>query len=95
MDKLKKTIKLKIKDCFLQIKTKIYSKRYTELWDKIKYLIETTNGKIGDYDEKYMKFKFSSDDDSPLNKILSLHNMTIVARSVFQKDNKSIIHKFS
>ena len=95
MDTLKKTIKLKIKDCFLQIKTKIYSKRYTELWDKIKYLIETTNGKIGDYDEKYMKFKFSSDDDSPLNKILSLHNMTIVARSVFQKDNKSIIHKFS
>ena len=95
MDTLKKTIKLKIKDCFLQIKTKIYSKRYTELWDKIKYLIETTNGKIGDYDEKYMKFKFSSDDDSPLNKILSLHNMTIVARSVFQKDNKSVIHKFS
>ena len=95
MDTLKKTIKINNKNCFLQIKTKIYSKKYTKLWDKNKYLIETTNGKIGDYDEKYMKFKFSSDDDSPLNKILSLHNMTIVARSVFQKDNKSIIHKFS
>ena len=35
-----------------------------------------------------MKIKFSSDDNRPLNKLLKLHNMTIVIRSVFQKDGK-------
>ena len=59
-------------------------KKYTELWDKIKDLINSTTNT--DYDEKYMKIKFSSDDD--LGKILSLHNMIIVVRSAFQEDNK-------
>ena len=27
---------------------------------------------------------FSSDDDLPLNKILKLHNLTIIVRSVFE-----------
>ena len=35
-----------------------------------------------------MKIKFNSDDNLPLNKILRLHNSTIVFRSVFQEDNK-------
>ena len=35
-----------------------------------------------------IKIKFSSDDDLPLNKILKLHNLTIVARSVFEEDGK-------
>ena len=35
-----------------------------------------------------MKIKFSSDDNLPLNKILKLHMLKIVVRSVFQEDNK-------
>ena len=35
-----------------------------------------------------MKIKFNSDDNLPLNKILKLHNLTIVVRSVFQEDKK-------
>ena len=35
-----------------------------------------------------MKIKLSSDDNLPLNKILKLHNITIVIRSAFQEDNK-------
>ena len=62
--------------------------KYTELQDKIKNLIEKVNDKPGDYDEKYMKIKLSSDDNLPLNKILKLHNITIVIRSAFQEDNK-------
>ena len=31
-----------------------------------------------------MKIKFNSDDDLPLNKILKLHNLTIIVRSVFE-----------
>ena len=33
-----------------------------------------------------MKIKFNSDDNLPLNKILKIHNMTIVLRSVFLED---------
>ena len=65
--------------------------KYTELWDKIKNLIECNfiekiNG--GEYEKVFMKIKFSSDDNLLLNKILKLHNMTIVIRSVFQEDGK-------
>ena len=35
-----------------------------------------------------MKIRFSSDGDLPLNKILKLHNLTIIARSLFEKDGK-------
>ena len=41
-----------------------------------------------DYDEKYIKIKFNSSDDLPSNKILNLYNLTIIVRSVFQKDKK-------
>ena len=41
---------------------------------------------LGNYDKKYMKIKFNSEDSLLLNKILKLHNLTIVVRSVFQKD---------
>ena len=41
---------------------------------------------LGNYDKKYMKVKFNSEDSLLLNKILKLHNLTIVVRSVFQKD---------
>ena len=35
-----------------------------------------------------MKTKFDTNDDLPLNKTLKLHNMTLVIRSVFDKDGK-------
>ena len=35
-----------------------------------------------------MKIKFISDDDLPLNKILKLHTLTIIVRSVFEEDGK-------
>ena len=62
--------------------------KYAELWNNTKNLIETVNGKPGNYDEKYMKIKFSSDNNLLLNKILKLYNLTIVVRSVFQEDKK-------
>ena len=36
----------------------------------------------------YMKIKFNSDDNLPLNKQLKFHNMTITLRSVFEEDGK-------
>ena len=35
-----------------------------------------------------MKIKLNSDDDLPLNKILKLQNLTLIARSVFQENDK-------
>ena len=69
----------------------------TDLWDKIKNLIEcigTINGrecnsiKAGEYKKNFMKIKFNSDNNLPLNKILKLHNITIVTTFVFQEDDK-------
>ena len=65
----------------------------TELWNKIKNLIECNsvekiNDKPDEYGKDFMKIKFSSDDNLLLNKILKLHNLTIIARSVFQVENK-------
>ena len=62
--------------------------KYTELWDGIKNLIEKINDKPGEYGKNFMNIKFNSDDNLPLNKILRIHNLTIIARSVFQEDNK-------
>ena len=42
--------------------------KYTKLWDEIKYHIQTRNvEKSGEYEKDYMKIKFNSDDDLPLN----------------------------
>ena len=62
--------------------------KYTELWDKSKNLIGKINGITGEYEKGFIKIKFDSDDNLPLGKILSLHNMAIVVRSVFQEDSK-------
>ena len=40
-------------------------------------------GKENDYVKDYMKIKFYSDDDLPLNKPLKFLAMTIIIRSVF------------
>ena len=67
--------------------------KYTELCDKIKNLLKKINDKPGNYDEKYMKIKFNSDDNLPLNKISMIHNMTIVIRDLFFKKMVNIILK--
>ena len=74
-------------------KNKETLKKYTKLWDKIKDLIRPVTNTSDDYDEKYKKIKFNSGNNLPLNKVLKLHNLTMVDRYVFQEDKK--YHKFS
>ena len=58
-------------------------------WNGIKYYIEKINdSKSGEYDKDYMKIKFNSDDDFPLNKQLSFLSVTILIKNVFEKDSK-------
>ena len=39
-------------------------------------------------EQYFMKMKFNSDNNLPVNKIIKLYNMKIVIRSVFQKYDK-------
>ena len=67
-------------------KSKEELEKYTELWDKTKTRIGKKDNKPGEYEKDFMKIKFNSDDNLPLNKILTLHMLTVVVRSDFEED---------
>ena len=46
------------------------------------------------YDEKYMKIKFNSDDELPLNKMIEIPSIIIVVTAAFYENN-NIIDMFS
>ena len=46
------------------------------------------SGNECDYVKDYMKIRFNSDDDLPLNKQVKFHNMIIIIRYVFEEDGK-------
>ena len=60
-------------------------KKYSDVWSGIKNKIEAISSGECDYEKDYMKIKFNSDDDLPLNKLLKFHSMTITIRSVFEQ----------
>ena len=64
-------------------------KKYADVWNGIKNKIKAINkAKENDYKKDYMKIKFNSDNDLPLNKQLKFHAMTIIIRSLFEEDGK-------
>ena len=85
MGTLKKLMKMNIRHQFLLMKAKTHQKKYKELWNKIRDLIRSITNNSDNYNEKYMKMKFNSNDDSALKKTLEHHNMILVVRSVFMK----------
>ena len=46
------------------------------------------------YDDNYMKIKFNTYDNIPLNKILYLPTITIPIRSITKKDNEYYLQVF-
>ena len=63
--------------------------KYSELWNGIKDCIEKTNdSKVGKNSKDYMKIKFNSDADVPLNKDLYFRIIKIIVRNIFEKDDK-------
>ena len=60
---------------------------------KIRDSVRPVTQKLDDYDEKYMKIKFDSDDKVPLNKTIEILVIVIVARAVFDK-NKNLFPSF-
>ena len=63
-------------------------KKYNDVFNGIRDKIKEINSDECDYEKDYMKIKFNSDDDLPLNKPLKFHLMTITIRSVFEGDVK-------
>ena len=87
MDISKKTMETSIQ--FLLDGNKKILAKFTKFWDEIKHLLKTINeGKKGEYEKDFMKIKFKSDDNLPLNKMLKLHMLTVIVRSVFEEDGK-------
>ena len=76
-------------------KNKKLLEQYTNLWEEIKYHIQTiSSGKSGEYERDYMKIKFNSDDDLPLNEIQKFQMLTIIVRSDFKEDGNTIHKSF-
>ena len=63
--------------------------KHAKLWDETKYHIQTINaGKSGEFVKDYMRIRFNSNDNLPLNKILNLRMLTTIIRSVFEEVRK-------
>ena len=63
--------------------------KYAEVWNGIKnHIKKINNDSVVDYDKDYMKIKFDSDDNLPLNKVLKFHAVIIIIISVFERDGK-------
>ena len=70
---------------------KKYNDVFNGITDKIK---ETSSGEC-DFEKDYMKIKFKSDNNFPLNKPLKFHNITItILSNQFLKKMVNVIQKF-
>ena len=61
---------------------------------ELKKSINAVNDGECDYEKDFMKIRFNSDDDLPLNKPVKFHGMTIIIRSVFEEDGKLYLNVF-
>ena len=69
-------------------------KKYNDVFNGIRDKIKEVCSDECDYEKDYMKIKFNSDDNLPLNKLLKFHLMTITIRSVFEEDGKLYLQVF-
>ena len=63
-------------------------KKYNQVWNGIKNKIEEVSSGECHYEKDYMKIKFNSDHNLPLNKPLKFYNITAIIRSAFKEDGK-------
>ena len=63
-------------------------KRYGDVFNGIMGKIKEIDDDWLEHAKEYMKIKFSSDDNLPLNKPLKFYNLTVTIRCVFSEANK-------
>ena len=73
--------------CLTLVSTK-ESKKNENVWGTVWDLIRLAVKKSEDYDQKYIKIKFYSDDELPLNKTIKIPVMITVVRAIFTENNK-------
>ena len=62
--------------------------RYDDVFNGIMNKVKKIDDDWLEYSEEYIKIKFSSDDNLPLNKPLKFYQMTVTIRCVFSEGNK-------
>ena len=76
-------------------KNKEALKNYKKLWEETKRQIEVINDhKPTEYRKDFIKIKFESGDDLPLDKAVNILDMIIIVASVLERNDTNIIHKF-
>ena len=69
--------------------SKEVSKKYEEVWEGVKKVIETINGgKNVEHWKDLKRNRFESNDDLPMNEPIRLHLLAINIRYVFSEDGK-------
>ena len=63
-------------------------RKFANIWKSIRAKIEENTGGIVQYDQDYMKIKFESNDNLPIDNIVNMHQVTIIIRSVFAQNGK-------
>ena len=74
--------------------TKEKIKKHKELWIKTRDLIESITKNSDDSDENYMKIKFNSYDELPLNKTIEILSMVTELLELFFMKIINIMYKF-
>ena len=70
-------------------KNTIMLKNYTELWSEIKEQIELITGdKVIKYSKYFIKIRFKTNDDLPLNKIINIPVCVVIVGIIFKEDNE-------
>ena len=69
-------------------KNKELLKKCSDVFNKIMGKIREIDDDWLEYSKDYMKIRFTSDNNFPLNKTLKFYNMTVTIRCVFSEDNK-------
>ena len=63
-------------------------RKFANIWKSIRAKTEENTGGIVQYDKDYMKIKFESNDNLPIDNIVNMHQVTIIIRSVFAQNGK-------
>ena len=63
-------------------------RKFANIQKSIRAKIEENTGGIVQYDKDYMKIKFESNDNLPIDNIVNMHQVTIIIRSVFAQNGK-------
>ena len=73
---------------YLVISDKDVYKKLVDIFESIKNKITEKTWDVVKYDKDYMKIKFESNNNFPIDKDVNIYTATIIIRAIFAKDGK-------